>query len=175
MPNYKLTGKRESLTDDVTFFEKVKSKELTLGKEKTAFLCLLYYLGCRVSEGLALRGKDFRVDDKRLYVNIKRLKHSKQVPANHIRIDRPYIKDIISLINRTNPRSRLWPFSRITAWRFISKNGFIYPHYWRLNRLSQFLHKGYTIDQVKSWCGLTLKALDSYVGLVSTRKMGDSI
>jgi len=52
---------------------------------------------------------------------------------------------------------------------------FAYPHYHRLTRITQFFLDGHTIAEVKSWTGLTLKALDYYVGLVSIHKMGKSL
>jgi hypothetical protein len=33
----------------------------------------------------------------------------------------------------------------------------------------------YTIAQVRSWTGLSLAALEYYVGVVDTQKMGDSL
>jgi len=46
-----------------------------------------------------------------------------------------------------------------------------------VNELEQanFFSEGWTIAQVHSWTELTLKALDSYIGLVTVDKMGMSL
>jgi hypothetical protein len=44
-----------------------------------------------------------------------------------------------------------------------------------LSRITKFFVDGYTIAQVRSWTGLSLAALEYYVGIVDTQKMGDSL
>ncbi len=50
-----------------------------------------------------------------------------------------------------------------------------YPHFFRLSRITNFFAEGWTIAQVHSWTELTLKALDSYMGLVDVDRMGMSL
>ena len=57
----------------------------------------------------------------------------------------------------------------------MNRAGFNYPHFFRLSRITNFFDEGWTIAQVHSWTGLSLKALDYYVGLVDVKRMGESL
>lgn len=52
-----------------------------------------------------------------------------------------------------------------------------YPHYERLNRITSMFRNGHSIGEVQNWTGLTLKALDYYMGIIQTddvaRKMAE--
>jgi len=52
---------------------------------------------------------------------------------------------------------------------------FKYPHYFRLSRITNFFLEGWNIAQVRTWTGLSLKALNYYVGLVDITKMGETL
>jgi len=176
MPNYTRHGKIETPTSDRKIFKVLTEKKLSLGTERTAFLAILFYLGIRVTEALKLRKESFTVEEGKLFVDIgERLKHSKRTPPLSVKLGRPFVEDIIKTVDKTKPKQRVWKFSRVTAWK-IAKNTFdSYPHYFRLNRITDLFHKGYKITEVKSWTGLTLRALNYYVGIVDTQRIGDNI
>ncbi|MDG6222544.1 MAG: tyrosine-type recombinase/integrase [Candidatus Bathyarchaeota archaeon] len=176
MPNYTKKGKIELITSDTEFFNKVSNQQTQLGNEKTSFVCALYYFGIRVSEALNLTKESFTIKNKKLYVDVgQRLKHSKRTPPLSVKLDRPFVHNIVSVIQETDKGSKVWNFSRVTAWRIINKHFDKYPHYYRLNRITTFFDKGYPISKVKSWTGLTLKALDYYVGVSDVSKMGNDV
>lgn len=173
---YSRNGKIQITIDSKEFFNEVLKNQNILGQEKTAFVCTVFYLGIRVSEALRLRREDFTVKGDRLFVNVgKRLKHGLETPPLQVKTDRPFVSLIVSVVKATPKHERVWKFHRTTAWRFIAKNFSTYPHFYRLNRITTFFDDGYTINKVKTWTGLTLKALDFYVGLSSISEMGDSL
>lgn len=176
MPSYTLHGKIETPISDKRFFETLRENKLSLGTERTAFLALLFYLGVRVTEALRLRKESFTVEGDKLFVDIgKRLKLSKRTPPLSVKLDRPFVKEIIETVSKTKPKRRIWKFSRVTAWKLCKKYDLHYPHFLRLNRITDLFQKGYKISEVRSWTGLTLAALDYYVGVVSTQRIGDNI
>lgn len=95
-------------------------------------------------------------------------------PPLEIPADAPFVESIIDSIRATKKGKRVWPYHRSTGWRIV-KRVFAYPHYHRLTRITQFFLDGYTIPQVRSWTGLSLRALNYYIGLVSISKMGASL
>jgi hypothetical protein len=53
--------------------------------------------------------------------------------------------------------------------------GFKYPHYEGLNRVTTFFKEKRSIAEVQNWTGLSLQALDYYLGLVSIEEMARSM
>ena len=176
MPNYTKNGKILVTVDDTKFFDSVKKNEKNLGKDYTAFVVLLYYFGIRVSEGLKLKREAFTISKGKLYVDIgERLKHSKRTAPVSVMLDRPYVSWIIDCAKNTERKQRVWKFSRVTAWRIVSKHFRCYPHFYRLNRITTFFDKNFPISKVKNWTGLTLSSLNYYCGISDTEEMGESI
>jgi len=77
-------------------------------------------------------------------------------------------------IENTRRGDRLFSFSPSTAYLIIHRV-WNYPHLMRLSRISWFLQHGWTTIQIKSWTGLSMSAIDYYVGLVENIKMGESM
>ena len=84
------------------------------------------------------------------------------------------MNSIVETLKNRKPKELVWPYCRKTGYNIV-KRVFYYPHYHRLSRITQFFLDGYSIAEVKSWTGLSLKALDYYVGLVSIHRMGESL
>jgi hypothetical protein len=80
----------------------------------------------------------------------------------------------VKAIEQTKPNCRVFLFSDKTAYNIVHRV-FHYPHFFRLSRITNFFLEGWTIAQVHSWTGLSLKALDFYLGLVDIEKMGESL
>jgi len=173
MPNYK-----EKLTyplSDEEFIEGMKQGKFVKRPEHEGFNAFLFYTAARLSEGLGMQGKQFRRTPNTLFVDIgERLKHSKSTPPLEIPLDAPYVGSIVDSYSKVEKDKRVWPYCRQTGYNIV-KRVFYYPHYFRLSRITRFFAEGFTIAEVTSWTGLSLKALDYYVGLVSISKMGRAL
>jgi len=139
------------------------------------FVTLLFYSGVRKSEALRVVKEQFQLRGNQIIFNVgRRLKHGLETPPLNIPLDAAYAQEIWSCIENTRDRQRVWPYCKKTGYNIVDRV-FKYPHYFRLSRITNFFLEGWTIAQVKSWTGLTLKALDYYVGLVDVMKMGESL
>jgi integrase len=173
---YSVKGKIETPISDEEFFSKLGRNQKKIGVKKTGFVAFLFYFGVRVTEALKMKPKNFTSKGNTLFVNIgKRLKHSKETPPLTVLLKRPFVSEIVKSVERTRANRRIWKFTRMTAYRLLRDTGFNYPHYMRLNRVTDLFSKGYSIDQIKSWTGLSLGALNYYVGIVNTREIGKNI
>jgi len=173
IPNYevKITN---PLTNEA-FIKGMKEGYFVKSPDHEALITFLHYSAVRISEALDLRGSQFRIVKDTLYVDVgKRLKHSKRTPPLEIPIGAPYVNTIVETLKDRKRTDQVWPYCRKTGYNIV-KRVFEYPHYHRLSRITQFFLDGHTIPEVRSWTGLTLKALDYYVGLVSIHKMGKSL
>ena len=172
-PNYK-----EKLTNPLSkdeFVKGMKEGYFVKSPEHEALITFLHYSALRISEALKIRRRQFRIVGDTLFVDVgKRLKHSKQTAPLEIPLEAPYVTGIVETLKDRQPKEQVWPYCRKTGYNIV-KRVFAYPHYHRLSRITQFFLDGHTIAEVKSWTGLTLKALDYYVGLVSIHKMGKSL
>jgi len=85
------------------------------------------------------------------------------------------MKELYDAIADTKKGEKVFKFSPRTAYNIIDRAFGAYPHFFRLNRITQFFEAGWPISKVRSWTGLTLKSLDAYLGLVDMSKMGESL
>lgn len=173
MPNYK-----EKLVNPLTDYEFVKGMQTGRFVDPVkhrGLVALLHYSAVREMEALkSLRGQ-FRLTPNTLYYDVQlRLKHSKKTPPLPIPLSLPYVNCIVDSLLGVAPDKRVWPYCRKTGYNIVNRV-FAYPHYHRLSRITQFFLDGFTIAEVKSWTGLTLNALNYYVGIVSIDKMGRSL
>ena len=166
------------------------------------YCAFLYYSALRKTEALKMRKKDFQIGvrnitfvaefpqeiKKRISTedgSIKRvatgkiaygrLKHGKKTPPLVIPRTAPFADTIVDAIHDTERDEDLvWPYSAKTGYNIVHR-AFKYPHLFRLSRITNFFIAGWTIAQVKNWTGLTLTALEFYVGQADTQKMGESL
>jgi hypothetical protein len=173
MPNY-----NEKLTNplsDQDFLEGMKEGKFVKIPDHVGFIAFLHYSAVRVSEALKMTKEQFRLTPNILYCDVgMRLKHSKKTDPLPIPLDAPYVNSIWDTVVDTKKEKKVWPYCRKTGYNIVHRV-FEYPHYHRLSRITQFFLDGYTIPEVKSWTGLSLRALDYYVGLVGISKMGESL
>jgi integrase len=140
-----------------------------------AYLILLYYTGARCSELLTLEGKDLTVSDK-FYVRITRSKGSRQTRYPlEIRTTIPQGNYLVLLKQQTQDDERFFTFSRTTAYRLCYKAFNVYPHFFRMNRITQLFNQGFSIAQVQNFTGLSLNAIDHYIGSADISQIGDRI
>jgi hypothetical protein len=84
------------------------------------------------------------------------------------------METLINAIEGTKPGQKVFPYSPKTAYNIVHR-AFKYPHLFRLSRITNFFLEGWTIAQVHSWTGLTLNALEHYIGIVDIQLMGESL
>lgn len=179
MPWYRKAGAKiqTPITDEE--FEYGMEHGLFLKPKHRAYIALLYYTAVRKTEGLRPTKEQFQLATNRNKKTIvfsvgKRLKHGIETPALRIPLTAKYANTIWEAVEDTMPGQRVFPYSPKTGYNIVNRV-FKYPHLFRLSRITNFFAEGWTIAQVHSWTGLTLKALDYYTGLVDIQKMGESL
>jgi len=171
---YTIEGKIEQPLTDDDFKEGMEHGKFLKQKHR-AFCVLLYYSAVRKKEALRAFKEQFVVSPKEIIFNVgKRLKHGKETPGLNLPLDALYMNELLEALRDTKHRERVFPYCDKTGYNIV-RRAFKYPHLFRLSRITNFFLEGYTIPEVKSWTGLTLKALNYYVGLVSVKRMGESL
>lgn len=174
MPHYRKYGKIQEPITDEQFQKGMRDGRFCHSKHK-GFVALLYYSAVRKKEALRARREQFHLSGSQIIFDVgKRLKHGIITPPLNIPLSAEYAKEIWGSVEETERGKRVWPYCDKTGYNIVSRV-FKYPHLFRLSRITNFFLEGWTIAQVHSWTGLTLKALDYYVGLVDVKKMGDSL
>jgi len=112
----------------------------------------------------------------------ERLKHSKVTPALPIYLNDKFAEELKDAVLSTPKGQRVFPYSAKTGYNIV-RRAFKYPHLFRLSLITWFFMahpeigrpQGFSIAEVRSWTGLSLKALDYYIGIVAIDKMGKGI
>lgn len=182
MPNYSISGKILTPISPIKFKSMMQSAEFVKVPQHKALIAVLYYFGIRISEALKLTRESFWIVDDVLYLEVgERLKHSRKTEALRVNIHRPYILDILETIKQTPEGERLFCFNRVTGWRIVRKALKRYPHFFRLNRITNMFTpsrdkpNGYSIGEVRNFTGLSLQSLEYYIGLVSLTQIGEEL
>jgi integrase len=81
------------------------------------FAIVLAHCGCRISEALALRGRDIDVEE--CFVAFRSLKKRGQIEVREVPIPH-YLAVVLSGHERRNDE-RLWMWSRSTAWKRVKE------------------------------------------------------
>lgn len=135
---------------------------------RQAFLSVLYFAGCRVSEALALDSDDINCMGETIFVQFFRLKGSKQTDPQEL----PRADALTWLCGQSG---QLFPFSRTTAYRLVKK-AFpdLYPHYFRMNRITKtdILFGDATVYHI---FGITASSIDHYRGKVDIKRVGKAL
>ena len=161
--------------DNDKFIEGMKKGEFKNPRHRR-YPVLLYYTAIRKQEGLRATPEQFQITDKAIIFDVgKRLKHGITTPPLYIPLSAPYVSELVKAIVETKKGERIWNYCLKTGYNIIDRAFGFYPHFFRLSRITNFFLEGWTIAQVHTWTGLTLKALDYYIGLVDIQKMGESL
>ena len=99
----------------------------------------------------------------------------KQTDPLELPLSAPYMEELERAVESTRAKKRVFPYCRKTGYNIISRVWKGYPHLMRATRITWFFEHGWTIAEVRSWTGLSLRALDYYLQKVSIRKMGRSL
>jgi hypothetical protein len=174
---YRLEGHKilEPMTDEQ--FELGMTEGLFLKPIHKPYCVLLYYSAVRKTEGCGkqLLRESFNITDTNIYFDVgTRLKHSTKTEALPLPLSAPFMELLKTQIEKTKPGQPVFDFCPKTAYNIV-RRAFRYPHLFRLSRITNFLLEGYTIAEIHSWTGLSVSALNYYVGLVSTQRMGASL
>lgn len=160
---------------DLEFLEGMKTGKFVTRPKHPGLIAALHYSAVRISEALKTKRKQFKLTPNILYYDVgERLKHSHKTPPLPLPVSAPYVGAIIDSYRGLDPEDLVWPYCRKTGYNIVNRV-FEYPHYHRLSRITWFFLKGFSIAEVKSWTGLSLKALDYYIGIVNIAKMGDKL
>ena len=154
------------------FYNKLKDVTRPLAR---AFNVTLYYLGCRLTEARNIAQDDllFDQDGGRIFFTIHRLKKSKQTPPLPLYLDSPFVKELWGFLV-TSP---IQPFkmSRKAGYNIVLNAMGFYPHYYRMNRISQFLKDNKSILEIQNWFGISLRAIDYYITMINLEAMGKDL
>lgn len=175
MPWYRRHGKLVIPMEEVDFLRAMETGKFVKFQHR-AFAVLLYYTAIRRGEALRTVPEMFQITENEIVFDVGvRLKHGIQTPPLKIPRTAKYAEDLVFAIQNTFENSKIFPFSEKTAWNIIERAFGSYPHYFRLSRITNFFESGWSIAQVRSWTGLTLQALNYYVGTVDIDKMSKSL
>ena len=135
---------------------------------RQAFLSILFFAGCRVSEALALTSDDITCVRDTIFIQFYRLKGSKQTdPIPLPRAD--------ALLWICEQEKELFPFSRRTAHRIVKRCfSDLYPHYFRMNRIVKISDE-FGDATVYSYVGITAGSIDHYRGKVDIKRVGKAL
>ena len=143
--------------------------ELPIARQ--AFLSILFFAGCRISEALALSSNDISCTSETVFIQFFRLKGSKQTDPQEI----PRTSVIGAFLCDPSKEGKLFNFSRITAYRTVKKVfPDLYPHYFRMNRITKtdILFGDATVYHV---FGITASSIDHYRGKVDIKRVGKAL
>ena len=172
---YSKHGKILTPISNSEFIEGMSNGHFVADRHRS-YAVLLYYTAIRRAEGLRCVPEQFTFKKNKIIFDVLvRLKHGIQTPPLTIPRNLPFVDELEKAIRDTAKGKRIWNFCAKTAYNIIDRAFGFYPHFFRLSRVTNFFSEGWTIAQVHSWTGLTLKALDSYLGLVSVNQMGMSL
>jgi len=139
-----------------------------LPSDRQAFLNVLFFSGCRVSEALALTSNDISCAGDTIYIQFFRLKGSKQTDPTPI----PRTSYTIWLCSQ---EGNLFRFSYPTAYRTVKKAfPSMYPHFFRMNRITKISEK-HGDAFVYSYVGICAQSIDHYRGKVDIKKVGQAL
>lgn len=174
MPWYRSEGKIQTPLSDEDFIEGMNRGPFLKPKHK-GLVALYYYSAVRKTEASRAKKEQFTLNKKTIIFSVgKRLKHGIETPPLNIPIEAPFASTIWEAVENTQQGELVWPYCPKTDYNIVHRV-FKYPHLFRLSRITNFFLEGWTIAQVHSWTGLTLKALDYYTGLVDVARMGESL
>lgn len=104
-------------------------------------------------------------------------------PPLPLPLDAPYMNLLVQRVQDTEgDEDRVFPWCAKTGYNIIDRV-FSYPHLFRLSRITWFFSphpeigrpRGFSIAEVKNFTGLSLGALDYYIGLADVQDMGRAL
>ena len=172
---YSIGGKQLSPITDEDFVTLMQTGDFKKTDHK-GYATGLYYTAVRREELRRATKEQFQITKIDVVFSVqKRLKHGIETPPLKIPKEAAFMDTLIAAIGKAKSNERVFPYSKKTCYNIMRRAGFHYPHFCRLSRITNFFLDGWTIPQVHSWTGLSLRALNFYLGLVDIDKMGRSL
>lgn len=166
MSKYKFGKQKKTLEPDA--FSEIMLKGKFANITHRAFLVILYYVGCRVSELLKVTVEDFYIKDNNLHVDILASKQGVERPTFTLPLKLPHMEWVYTVLKKTKkkPGTLVFPFSRQTAWRIVKRvMPEHYPHFFRLNRVVSFLDLKMPQNKIRIWMGWNrIETINNYLG-----------
>jgi hypothetical protein len=139
---------------------------------------LMFDVGPRLKK-LRLKRKGKPLAESTIKELYKKKKASMTTPPIPLPLDAPHMNTLLNAIDKAEPGQPIFKFSSKTAYNIIDRV-FAYPHLFRLSRITWFFMphpeaqrpRGFSIPEVRNWTGLSLAALDYYIGLADVADMG---
>lgn len=139
-----------------------------LPEDRKAFLSILFFAGARVSEVLALTGNDISCTPDTVYIQLFRLKGSKQTDP----VPLPKTSELSWLCSQTG---RLFPWCRKTGYNIVKRTfPELYPHYFRMNRFTSIAEQ-FPLATVVSFSGLNPLSVKHYLAKVDIKRVGKAL
>ena len=149
-------------------YDEFKASIDALPIARQAFLSILFFAGCRVSEALALESNDISCTGDIIFIQFFRLKGSKQTDPQEV----PRADALLWLCEQ---EGELFPFSRMTAYRTVKKVfSDLYPHYFRMNRIVKISER-FGDATVYATIGISASSIDHYRGKVDIKRVGKAL
>jgi len=175
MPKYSRQGKVEQPITPEEWVNYMDNGRFVSRKHK-GFCAVLYYFAVRKGEALKAMKEQFKVGETEFFWDVgERFKGSRRTPTLSILKNLPYVNEIGLAVKNTRDRKKVFPYCLKTGYNIVDRVFPMYPHFFRLSRITQMFNEGWTITEVRSWTGLTLNALNYYVGLANIRRKGKTI
>lgn len=172
---YRRFGKIETAMTDEEFKEGMETGKFVHRKHK-GYCVLLFYTGVRKLEAGNAKREQFQITKNMVIYNVsKRLKGSAFTPQLPLPRSLPFMDELVWAVENTEAGAKVWDYSPKTYYNIVRRAFDRYPHLCRLTRITNFFEKGFDIAKVRSWTGLTLAALEYYVGVVDVAKMGKAL
>jgi len=169
-------GKQEDIMLVNRFRQLLKKNPLRrqfFEKRRRAFLILLFWTGLRKSEIYERKREDFVITENELIIKAERKKKAKDETGRGpvIPIELPMswwgVREAAEWISRFKNKWDM-PFNikPVTAWKYAKiLDPKLYPHYFRLNRVTQFSDDpDTTIAELRAWFGFHPATIESYLG-----------
>jgi len=174
MPNYTLHGKLQNILSLEEFSEethKIKNRKHKI------FSILLFYTGVRVTEMIRPHKEDFSFTTERMTWDVGPREKTGHVTAPlTLPLNLEFMNEVAEYIKHLRRGRPVFGFTRATGWRIITRYYGVYPHYFRLNRITSFLRQGFSVVEVMSWSGhRSIAGITPYVGQVDIERMGLSL
>lgn len=198
MPNYTRHGKVLQVLTDKEFDEKIREADFD-NIAYAAYPVLLYYSGVRKREALRAAARQFTREGDTLFFDVgKRLKRGPTLAPLPLPATAWHMDKLLAAVDAAKGAGRyifrwskkevdtieqpVFPFCPRTAYN-VASQVFAYCHHARLSRITWFFSphpelgrpQGYSVAEVQNWTGLTLRALNFYIGLAKTQEMGEGM
>lgn len=162
MPKY-----RKKITRPMDY-EEFKEKIQVLPMQRQAFLSVLFFSGCRVSEALAITSNDIHCTANTVFVRLFRLKGSK--PTDPLPLPR---KDALEWL--CGQEGKLFPWCRKTGYNIV-RDVFpeLYPHFFRQNRFTE-VAENFGLATMINFSGLSPTSVSHYIAKVDIKKVGKAL